>query len=228
MERSGSRHDRVRDVTYNELIQERKTWTQQKEEQALQTAAWMHEVDQLVEQCEAIVREMPPEHAPVIRALQDALMELVAEGEGSDGDVGSTDMECEPCPPSEPTEPEQQQATEQEQVAAAFFNQVAEELAWTDPTGALPSEPLAMLRASLDGCAGGLILTPHQLMWVAAGSHFSRARVRVRHGLGTLSTFWAKIRITCLSQVYVSWHRRRRPQRQLRRRRRRLLDSLNE
>ena len=125
------------------------------------------------------MREMPPEHAPVVRALQDALMELVAEGEGCDEDVGSTDMECEPCPPPEPTELEQQQATEQEQIAAAFFEQVAEELAWTDPTGALPSGPLAMLRASFNGCAGGLILTPYQLMWVAAGSHFSRARVRV-------------------------------------------------
>ena len=170
MERRGGRHERVREDTYKELLGERKTWEQQLEESALQTEAWLHDVDQLAMQCEQIVREMPPEHAPAIRALQEALLDMVADGEDADGDD-----ECSVCEP-EPTEP-----SKCERVATAFFEQVAEELAWTDPTsGGLP--PLAVLGASYDGVAGGLILTPYQLMWVAEGCHFSQARVRVPLG----------------------------------------------
>lgn len=170
MERRGGRHERVREDTYKELLDERKTWEQQLEESALQTEAWLHDVDQLAMQCEQIVREMPPEHAPAIRALQEALLDMVADGEDADGDD-----ECSVCEP-EPTEP-----SKCERVATAFFEQVAEELAWTDPTsGGLP--PLAVLGASYDGVAGGLILTPYQLMWVAEGCHFSQARVRVPLG----------------------------------------------
>ena len=175
LDRRGSRHERTRDASYDELVKQREDWERQKEEQALQTEAWLHEVDQLVMQCEVIVREMPQEHAPAIRALQEALMELVAEGEGEDESAPCED-ECASCE-SEPPEP-----SEHERIAAAFFEQVAEELAWTDPTGALPTPPLAVLRASYDGVAGGLLLTPHQLMWVGMGAHFSQARVRVPLG----------------------------------------------
>ena len=177
--RRGTRHARTRDVSYDELVKQREDWERQKEEQALQTEAWLHEVDQLVMQCEVIVREMPPEHAPAIRALQEALMEMVADAEG-DVDIAEIDgaaMECDPCEEDEPEPCEI--ATESEQVATAFFERIADELAWTDPTSALPSPPLGLLAASFEGCTGGLLLTAHQLMWVAAGAHFSQARVRI-------------------------------------------------
>ena len=171
MGRSGSRHDRVNEHTYQELLDERKSWEQQLQERALQTEAWLHEVDQLVLQCEAIVREMPTEHAPAIRALQEALMDMVAEAEDDDGgEDAPAGFECPRCE-SEPTD--------QEKVASAFFEQVAEELAWTDPTSTLPSVPLAVLRASFNGSAGGLMITAHQFLWVAMGSHFSQAGVRL-------------------------------------------------
>ena len=69
MDRRGSRHERTRDVSYDELVKQREGWERQKDEQALQTEAWLHEVDQLVMKCEVIVREMPPEHAPAIHVI---------------------------------------------------------------------------------------------------------------------------------------------------------------
>jgi hypothetical protein len=170
--RLGGRHERVHKHSRADL-------QRQLEERTLQTEAWLHEVQQLIDQCEGIVREMPPEHAPVVRVLQEALMELVTDAEGTDEAVdGASDaMECDPCAP-DATECESD-ATEQEQVASAFFQQVAEELAWTNPTGALPVDPLAVVRASFNGRTGGLMLTSHHLAWIAKDTHISKAHVRL-------------------------------------------------
>ena len=101
---------------------------------------------------------------------------ILARRRAQHGDGSSPgDDECSVCEP-EPTEP-----SKCERVASAFFEQVAEELAWTDPTSG-GSPPLAVLGASYDGGASGLILTPYQLMWVAVGCHFSQARVQVPLG----------------------------------------------
>ena len=168
--RLGSRHDCVRDVSYPEALA-------QIDELNLQKEAWLHEVKTLIEQADQIVSEMPPQHATAARALQDALIELVGEAElpgldDADSDDGSDDGEvCEPCEPCEPTQ--------QESVAMAFFQQVADELAWSMPAAPPPSPPLALLRASFNGCAGGLVLTRSELLWVSMGAHFSDAKVRV-------------------------------------------------
>ena len=45
--------------------------------------------------------------------------------------------------------------------------------------GAPPSPPLAVLQASHNGCAGGLLLTHFELLWIKAGCHFSDAQLRV-------------------------------------------------
>jgi hypothetical protein len=150
----GGRHERVRQDTYKELLDERKTLEQQLEESALQTEAWLCDVDQLAMQCEQIVREMPPEHAPAIRALQDALLDMVADGEDADGDESSPgDDECSLCEP-EPSEP-----SHCERVASAFFEQVAEELEWTDPTSG-GSPPLAVLYTRYGHPSTHLTLSP--------------------------------------------------------------------
>ena len=52
--RLGSRHDRVRDVSYPEALA-------QIDELNLQKEAWLHEVKTLIEQADQIVSEMPPE-----------------------------------------------------------------------------------------------------------------------------------------------------------------------
>ena len=170
--RLGGRHEKVHAKSRAELQQElQQERERQQAEQALQREAWLHEVGTLVDQCEAIVREMPPEHAMAVRALQEAIMDLMADGEsdgGSDDDE-QEDPECEQCEP-----------TEQEQMASSFFQRVASELEWTDPSGVPPEPPLAVLRASFGGCLGGLILTASQLFWVAKGRHFSQAGVRVQ------------------------------------------------
>ena len=164
--RLGSRHDRVRDVSYDEAVQQR-------DEAVLQKEAWLQEVRTLVEQSDAIVSEMPTQHAAAARALQDAIIDLVGEADEQDGDDGNEHAEaCTPC--TESTEP-----TEQERVATAFFQQVADELAWQMPSAAPPSLPLALLKASFNDCAGGLVLTRSELLWVPMGAHFSEAKVRL-------------------------------------------------
>ena len=115
-----------------------------------------------------IVENMPPEHAATARALQEALMEMLGETDEEEGEEGGST--CEPCTPAEPTE--------QERTATAYFEEVREVVGWS-MEGAPPSPPLAALRASHNGCAGGLLLTRFELLWIAAGSHFSEAKLRV-------------------------------------------------
>ena len=114
---------------------------------------------------EIILDEIPPEQAAAARALQEALMEMLDEAEGEDeGEEGEA---CEPCGPVESNAP-----TEAERVATSYFEEVAETVRWSTE-GMLPSPPFAVLKASLDGCAGGLLLTQFELLWIVAGSHFS-------------------------------------------------------
>ena len=70
---------------------------------------------------------------------------------------GPIEDEDEECPPCEPDEPKQPGQTEAERVAAVFFEEVREVSGWSTK-GAPPSAPLAVLRASHNGCAGGLLL----------------------------------------------------------------------
>jgi hypothetical protein len=126
----------------------------------------------LLDQAEAVIADLPPEHRAAARVLQDTLIEMVGDGDedddGDEADDGAANTQpCEPCEPA----PE---ATEQERVAAAYFALVREACAWTD-MGPLPSPSLAVLNASYNGCAGALLLTSGQLLWVAVGAHFSEA-----------------------------------------------------
>ena len=169
-QRLGSRHGRVRDVSYDEALHQRDEAMQQRDEAVLQKETWLQEVRTLVEQSDAIISEMPTQHAAAARALQDALIDLVGEGDDQEDNDGNEHAEmCTPC-----TEP-----TEQECVAAAFFQQVADELAWSMPSAPPPSPPLALLKASFNDCAGGLVLTRSELLWVPMGAHFSEAKVRL-------------------------------------------------
>jgi hypothetical protein len=66
----------------------------------------------------------------------------------------------------------------QERIAIAYFAEVREAIGWS--TDGMPlSPPLAVLRASYNGCAGGLLLTHFELLWIKAGSHFSEAQLRM-------------------------------------------------
>ena len=163
--RLGSRHAKTRDVSYIEA-------TQKLEKMGLQAEAWLHEVRRIVTQMDIILDEMPPEHAVAARALQSALIEMVdeAEDEGEEGNL------CEPCDVEAPAE--SSAPTEAERVAAAYFQEVTEAVEWSTE-GAPPSPPLAVLRASHNGHAGGLLLTRFELLWIAAGSHLSEAQLRV-------------------------------------------------
>eukprot|EP00964_Phaeocystis_antarctica_P123709 scaffold87403_cov33-Phaeocystis_antarctica.AAC.1 len=95
-------------------------------------------------------------------------MLVSADAEGEDGgeeggDEGEEDeLTCAPCEP-----------TELQSVAEAYFAEVQESIAWSTE-GAPPSPPLAVLQASRNGCAGGLLLTRFELLWFATGSHFSQ------------------------------------------------------
>jgi len=83
-----------------------------------------------------------------------------ADGDDADGDDADGDAECEPCEP-----------TEHELAAAAYFEQVQQELAWTDPSSPPPLPPLAVLKSTYNGCAGGLVLYKSHLLWGAMGTH---------------------------------------------------------
>jgi len=130
----------------------------------------------LIDQSDAIIADLPPEQRAAARVLQDALIDMVGDGdENDDGDEDDDGADnTQPCEPCEPV-PE---VTEQELVAAAYFARVREELGW-EQMGPLPSPSLAMLSASYNGCAGGLLLTSGQLLWMAKGAHFSEAGLRV-------------------------------------------------
>ena len=66
----------------------------------------------------------------------------------------------------------------QERIAIAYFAEVREAIGWS--TDGMPlSPPLAVLRASYNECAGGLLLTHFELLWIKAGSHFSEAQLRM-------------------------------------------------
>ena len=103
-------------------------------------------MQRIITQADVIRAEVPPEHAAAARALQEALMELVGEadddGDDSDEPVPAPCGECEP------------ESSAQEAMATAYFERVREELAWSAESGALPSPPLAVLKASYHGCAG--------------------------------------------------------------------------
>lgn len=159
--------------------------TNKLEEMGLQAEAWLHEVRRIVVQMDLILEEIPQEHAIAARALQEAMMELVAEAEDED------ETTCEACDTDEPTveEPtvadptvaEPTEATEPtgaEKKAEAYFAEVTEAIGWRSE-GLPPSAPLAVLRASYNGCAGGLLLTEYELLWIATGSHFSQAKLHL-------------------------------------------------
>jgi hypothetical protein len=185
----GSRHGAVRDVSYAEAVQ-------RLEQTGLEAEAWLFEVRTIVSQMDIIISEIPPEHATVARVLQEALMGLLGEAEGdSDGEEG--EPECEPCThirqegdgasacgqcesdePCESSAPNGSNMIDAEKVATAFFQEVAEAVGWSTE-GAPPSPPLAVLRASHNGCAGGLLLTQFELLWIKSGSHFSDAQLHV-------------------------------------------------
>ena len=150
----GSRNDAVRDVSYSDAVA-------QLEEQGLKSEAWLHEVRRVITQADVIVAALPPEHAPAVVALQDALMQLLADAD--DDDDADADEACSPCPPCEPEEAE---PSELERKALAFFTQVREELAWSVEEGPPPATPLALLRASYQGRAGGRPSSPLQPPYV--------------------------------------------------------------
>jgi hypothetical protein len=187
-QRLGSRHGRVRETNYREAIQ-------QITELNMLSQAWLHEVRELINQCEMIIADLPMEHRAAARAMQEALVEMVGDadeakdGDGNEGDDGG-DGNVQPCAPCEgepcerePCEPIPEprastEMTEQERAGTAYFARVREEIGWSE-IGPLPEPSLAALKASYQGCAGGLLLTSGQLLWVAVGKHFSEAGLRV-------------------------------------------------
>ena len=95
----------------------------------------------LIDQSDAIIADLPP-HRVAARVLQDALIQMVGDGDidddGDDANDGADNTQpCEPAP----------EVTEQERVAAAYFARVREELGWSE-MGPLPSPSLAVLKAS--------------------------------------------------------------------------------
>ena len=146
----GSRNGRVRDTSYDEAVQKL-------EEMGLEAEAWLSEVRRIIVQADIILANVPEEHAHAARALQEALIELMGEADDEHADAEEP-AACEACEPV------------QEAIAAAFFESVREELAWSAESGTLPSPPLAVLKASYRGCAGGLLLTASQLLWVPMGT----------------------------------------------------------
>ena len=163
--RLGSRHGPVRDVSYTEAVQ-------RLEEQGLQSEAWLHEVRRIITEADVILSDVPEVHAHAARAMQEALIELVGEADDEDADADEPGP-CEPC------EEEASAPSAQEAKATAFFASVREELAWAVEEGPPPATPLAVLKSSYNGCAGGLVLTSSKLLWVAMGSHFSKPGLRV-------------------------------------------------
>eukprot|EP00966_Prymnesium_polylepis_P328486 7384285-Prymnesium_polylepis.1 len=87
--RVGSRHAKVRDLSYAEA-------TQKLEEMGLQAEAWLHEVRRVCTQMDLILEEIPPEQAAAARALQAALIELVDDAGDDDDDGAEACGECEP------------------------------------------------------------------------------------------------------------------------------------
>lgn len=133
LSRLGARHERTRDVSYFEA-------TQKLEEMGLQAEAWLHEVRRIVTQMDIILDEMPPEHAAAARALQSALIEMVAEAEVADeGEEGGECEACEACD-DEGTPSESNAPTDAERAAAAYFQEVTEAVGWSSE-GAPPSPP---------------------------------------------------------------------------------------
>eukprot|EP00966_Prymnesium_polylepis_P312215 7214122-Prymnesium_polylepis.1 len=167
----GSRNGSVRDVSYAEA-------TQKLEEMGLPAEAWLHEVRRFCIQMDVILDEIPDEHVAAARALQAALLDLLddAGDDDDDDDDSGAREECEPCEPSAPNRSDT--PTEAEQIATAFFEEVTEAVGWSTES-APPSPPLAVLRATRNGCAGGLMLLRFELLWIKAGSHFAHAQLRV-------------------------------------------------
>ena len=162
----GSRNGAVRDVSYVAA-------TQRLAEMGLQSEMWLHELRTIVTQMDVILEDIPLEQVDAVRALQQAMLEMLVSAEGEDGseEGGDEGEEDEPtCAPCEPTE--------LQSAAEAYFAEVQESIAWSTE-GAPPSPPLAVLQASRNGCAGGLLLTRFELLWFATGSHFSQADFRV-------------------------------------------------
>eukprot|EP00966_Prymnesium_polylepis_P099130 2295882-Prymnesium_polylepis.1 len=113
----------------------------------LQSEAWLHEVCRIITQMDLIVAEVPLEHAPAARALQEALMEMIGEADAEDeAEEGEL---CESCEPAEPCNTAEQ--TDAERRAAAYFEEVTDAVGWSTEGAAPPSPPLAVLRASHNG-----------------------------------------------------------------------------
>ena len=127
----------------------------------------------LIDQADAIIADLPPGHRAAARVLQDALIEMVGDGD-EDNDDDEYDDGADNTQPCEPCEPVPG-VTEQELVAAASFARVREELGW-EQMGPLPSPSLAVLSASYNGCAG-LLLTSGQLLWVAKAKALTSPRL---------------------------------------------------
>ena len=86
----GSRNSRVREVGYDEAMQER-------DEAVLQKEAWLCETRLLIEQADAIVSDAPPQHAAAMRALQDALISMVGATDNEGDEGGLAGGACQPC-----------------------------------------------------------------------------------------------------------------------------------
>ena len=69
--RLGTRHARVRDVSYEEA-------TRRLDEMGLDSEAWLHEVRTIITQMDVILADFPEEHAPAVRALQEDAPFLIA------------------------------------------------------------------------------------------------------------------------------------------------------
>ena len=92
----------MRDVSYVAA-------TQRLAEMGLQSEMWLHELRTIVTQMDVILEDIPSEQVDAVRALQQAMLEMLvsADAEGEDGgdEGGDEGEEDEPtCAPCEPTE----------------------------------------------------------------------------------------------------------------------------
>ena len=121
--RLGSRHDRVRETSYDEAMA-------QVEEVTLQYEAMVHEVRTLIDVADRLLQDVPPEQSRAAFFLQQGLMDMLAEVEEPVDDVEL----CAPC-----VDEETVCETGTQETATAFFRQVTSHLAWSSQSGPLPT-----------------------------------------------------------------------------------------